>query len=158
MTTNKELEQQMYRNLGGRRYKQGYYRLKNPDKYIGKNKDKIRFMSSWEHKFHEFLDSNVNVIAWGSECIIIPYIKPTDNQVHRYFPDYYIKYKDKYNQVVEEIIEIKPSKQLQNSADLMEALLFSINTAKWKAAQVFCEQKGYKFRILTERDLFKGKR
>jgi hypothetical protein len=157
MTTNKEIEQKMYRSFGGRRYHQGYYKLKNPKKYVGKNKDKIRFMSSWERKFHEFLDNNVSVLEWGSECLAIPYLKPTDNQMHRYFPDYYIKYKDKYNQVVEEIIEIKPSKQLQNSADLMEALMFSINTAKWKAAEQYCKQHGYRFRILTERELFRRK-
>ena len=68
----------------------GKYRPVNPKKYRGDYKNVI-YRSLWELKFMKWCDGNKNVIEWGSEEIIIPYISPVDNRVHRYFPDFYVK-------------------------------------------------------------------
>ena len=66
------------------RFKQGYFKPTNPEKYKG-NVDKIFYRSSWELKFNNWCDKHPSVLEWSSEEIVIPYKKPTDNQMHRYF-------------------------------------------------------------------------
>ena len=58
-----------------------------------------------------YCDNNPNIIEWGSEEVIIPYRSPVDRKVHRYFPDFYIKYRNSKGDVLREIIEVKPKKQ-----------------------------------------------
>jgi hypothetical protein len=141
-------------------YQQGRYIPKNPSKYIG-DITKIRYMSSWEYEMHKFLDNNPYVIEWASEEIAIPYIKPTDNKVHKYYVDYYIKYVDKNGNIKTELIEIKPTTQTKASrskktiTQLKENITFAINVAKWKAAQDFAYKNGWTFRIITENEIFK---
>lgn len=143
------------------RFKQGYYTPVNPDKYIGKDGDKIRYMSSWELNFNRFLDNNPNILRWSSEDIAIPYIKPTTGRVHRYFPDYWIEYQDASGALKQEIIEVKPKSQTRRTRSknpktrLYEDITYAINIAKWQAATEFCKQHGMIFRILTEHELFK---
>lgn len=145
-----------------RGFRQGLYQPRNPEKYKG-DPTKIRYMSSWELKTHQFLDGNPNILEWSSEEIAIPYLKPTDKRVHRYFPDYWVKFRNKEGQLVEEIWEVKPENQTQapsrrgkrKKQQLYESLTYAVNVAKWKAAKAFCDQHGYIFRIVTERQLFK---
>lgn len=145
-----------------RGYKQGWYTPRNPGKYRGDSKH-IRYMSSWELHAHRFLDGNPNVLEWSSEEIAIPYVRPTDRRVHRYFPDYWVKYKDAHGRIYEEIWEVKPAKEISQPTrvgksrkqQLLESITYAINVAKWKAAQTYCRQHGYKFRIITETHLFK---
>jgi len=89
----------------------GFYKPKNPTKYRG-NPTNIVYRSLWERKFMVFCDSNPSIIEWGSEEIIIPYRAP-DGKVRRYFPDFYIKVKEKSGKLTKYIIEIKPKKQTQ---------------------------------------------
>lgn len=49
------------------RFKQGYFKPKNPKKFMG---EYAVFRSSYERKFLLWADSNPNVIEWGSENII----------------------------------------------------------------------------------------
>ena len=77
--------------LPSKHYKQGYFVPTNKDKYVG-DITKIRYMSSWEHDFNKFLDTNPNILRWSSEEIVVPYIKPTTGKVHRYYPDYCIEF------------------------------------------------------------------
>ena len=141
-------------------YKQGYYKLVNPEKYRG-NPDKIRYMSSWELDTHAFFDNNPMVIEWASEGIIVPYIKPTDGKVHRYMVDYWVKYVDKQGNVHVELIEVKPASQTKapkrrkGKSSVYEQLQYAVNVAKWEAAQAYATSKGWKFRILTEKSIFK---
>ena len=145
-----------------RSFKQGYYKPKHPEKYIG-NPNKIRFMSSWELDFNKFLDNNQRILAWSSENIHVPYLKPTTGKVHKYLVDYYVKYVTKHGELVEELIEIKPDKQTRaptkqgksRKTQVYEQVTYAVNIAKWKAAAKFAKDKGWKFRILTERSLFK---
>jgi trans-aconitate methyltransferase len=71
----------------------GYYKPSYPNKYKG-DPNNIVYRSLWERKFMVYCDTNENILEWGSEEIVVPYKSPVDNRYHRYFPDFYIKYKD----------------------------------------------------------------
>ena len=144
-------------------FKQGWFKPRHPEKYRG-DAEHIRYMSSWELHTHKFLDNNPNVLQWSSEEIAIPYIKPTDRLVHNYFPDYWVRYKNRTGKIIEEIWEVKPKKEISppkrvgktRKQQLLEGVKFAINTAKWKAAQHFCRKNGYTFRLMTEEQIFKS--
>ena len=139
---------------------QGKYTLNHPEKYVG-DVNKVIYRSSWELHAHKFLDNNPNVIEWGSEVVVIPYVKPTDKKVHKYFIDLYVKYKNRSGEIVRELIEIKPKKQTRASRSrnrkhkLYEDITYAINSAKWQAAKQFADKNGFKFTILTEDQLFR---
>lgn len=141
------------------KYQQGLYTPKNPGKYLG-DVTKIRYMSSYELHMHTFLDNNPNVIAWNSEGVIIPYVKPTDGKVHRYLVDYFVQYKNKSGEIICELIEVKPESQTKKSRSrnpktkLVESLTYAVNLAKWEAATKYAKERGWKFKIITERSLF----
>ena len=135
----------------------GKFKPKNYKKYKG-DPTKIVYRSLWERRFMVYCDNNDKIIEWGSEELIIPYRSPLDKKVHRYFPDFYIKYLNKEGNVVREIIEVKPKKQLrppktpkrQTKRYLQECATFMVNQAKWKAAEEYCSDRKMKFRYLTE--------
>lgn len=134
----------------------GLYTPKHPEKYIG-DPNKIRFLSSWELRFMEFCDNNPNVISWGSEEFRIKYFHPIKKKVCDYIPDFIIKYKDMHENIITEVIEIKPMKQSQSSAKMStyDQVQLVINSAKWTAAKALCDNAGIKFRVLTEQQMFK---
>ena len=138
----------------------GKYQPRNPKKYVG-DPSRIHYRSLWERKFMVYCDSNQSIIEWGSEEVIIPYISPWDNKVHRYFPDFYIKVKQSDGNLKKFIIEIKPKKQTKPPKPvtrktkkwLKEVKTWGINEAKWKSATKWCENNNMKFQILNEDDL-----
>jgi hypothetical protein len=141
------------------RFKQGYFRPKNPKKFIG---EFAIFRSSYERKFMIWADNNPNVLEWGSEQIIVPYISPIDNKIHRYFVDNYIVLKEG-DKIRKYLIEIKPFKQTQAPKEskkkkratvLYENTQWAVNQAKWESAKVYAKSKGAEFIILTEKELF----
>jgi hypothetical protein len=93
-------------------YRQGKFRPQKPEKYKG-DPTKIIYRSSYELKFMQYCDLTESVNEWRSEEFFIPYISPIDNKVHRYFPDFFVKYKDKNGQNRTLVIEIKPEKDLK---------------------------------------------
>ena len=135
----------------------GRFRPKNSKKYKG-DPTKVFYRSLWERRFMHYCDTTPSILEWNSEEIIIPYVSPLDNKIHRYFPDFYIKYLNKEGNVVREIIEVKPKKQLrppktpkrQTKRYLQECATFMVNQAKWKAAEEYCSDRKMKFRFLTE--------
>jgi hypothetical protein len=143
----------------------GKFKPKNYKKYRG-DPTKIFYRSLWERRFMVYCDNNEKIIEWGSEEIIIPYRSPLDKKVHRYFPDFYIKYVNKDKQVVREIIEVKPKKQLNPPKEpkrrtqryLNEVTTYMVNQAKFKAAQEYCDDRKLGFRILTEDHLVPKKK
>jgi len=155
--------------VGFRNNNQGYYKPLHPEKYVKGKKDSaldkkgIRFMSSWELQTCKFLDMNPNVLRWSSEEIAIPYIKPTTGRIHKYFPDYWVEYKNKAGKTISEIWEVKPDAQTKppkttgknKKRQLWESINWAINVAKWEAATLFCRKYGLKFRIVREMDIFK---
>lgn len=144
------------------KFRQGYFTPTHPEKYKG-NIEKIRYMSSWELSFHQFLDTNPHILQWSSEPFSIPYIKPTDGRIHRYYPDYWVEYKNKRGTIIHEIIEVKPESQTKppvrrgkrKKTQITEQIMYAINTAKWASAQKFCDRNRLKFRIVTEQQLYK---
>ena len=141
----------------------GKYKPKNPDKYLG-DPTKITYRSLWERRFMVFCDGNDSVISWGSEEVVIPYISPIDNRKHRYFVDFIVETKNKKGFKEVTLIEVKPKAQCKEPTKnnkkptrrfIREVARWGVNSAKWKAATEFEENKGWKFKILTEDDLVK---
>ena len=140
----------------------GKFRPKNPNKYKG-NPTNIIYRSLLERRFMVYLDNNPSVLKWGSEEIIIPYISPVDNRMHRYFPDFYMKVRQKDGTNKKFIIEVKPKAQCKEPVRnpkrrtkrwLNEVFTYAVNQAKWKSAEEICKDHGMEFKIFTEDHLF----
>ena len=138
----------------------GRFKPKNYKKYKG-DPTNVFYRSLWERRFMVYCDNNPNILEWGSEDIIIPYKSPLDKKVHRYFPDFFIKYKNSSGKIIREIIEVKPKRHLSPPKEpkrktkryLGEVNTYIINQAKFKAAEEFCKDRKLGFRILTEEHL-----
>jgi hypothetical protein len=144
---------------------QGYYKLDNPEKYIG-DPEKIIYRSSWEFRFCKYCDHTADVLKWSSEPVGIPYLHPLDNRMHTYYVDYYMRLK-KANSYEDVFAEVKPKASLQKP--LLEGQKITtkklkhynnalktwlINRAKFAAAKQFAELKGSRFILVTEEFLF----
>ena len=131
---------------------------KNPSKYIG-DATKIISRSSWETRIFHFMDDNPGVLFWNSEEIEIPYYSSIDNKMHRYFPDVLAKMKTKSGIDKTYLIEVKPAKErfpptTKNKKQFItEMCTYTVNQAKWKAAEEFCKSRGIEFLIVDEFDL-----
>ena len=141
-------------------YKGKYY-PRYPKKYKGDPRN-IIYRSLWERKFMNYCDLTETVSEWQSEEFWIPYRSPIDNRIHRYFPDFFIKYKDKDSNIRRSVIEVKPMREtLQPKATkgksrktmINESMTYVKNQAKWKAAREFCEDRKLEFKIMTEKEL-----
>jgi hypothetical protein len=137
----------------------GRFRPQNPSKYKG-DASNIIYRSSWELRVMKYLDENTSIIWWASEELPIPYLSPVDNRPHRYFPDFIVRAINKEQKEVTMIIEVKPEKQTKPPTQkrktrqyLNEVVTYAVNEAKWKAANLFCKEHGWQFKILTEKDL-----
>ena len=139
------------------KFQRGRYTLKNPEKYVGLKTPTYR--SGWEHAFMRLCDEHPNVYKWASESIRIPYRHPLTGKYTIYVPDFFIAYTDKNGRPHAEVIEIKPENQTltekvgknkYNQAQLI------INKAKWMSAQMWCKNKGFRFRVINEKDIFHG--
>ena len=138
----------------------GKYKPSYPKKYKG-DPTNIVYRSLWERKFMVYCDNNPSVIEWQSEEFCIPYRSPIDNKVHRYFPDFFIKYKDVSGKIKSSLIEIKPMRQCypppkpkrQTKKYLNEAYEYAKNQAKWRAAQDYCADRMWEFKVMTEKEL-----
>ena len=130
----------------------GKFRPQNYKKYKG-DYTKIIYRSGWELKFMKHLDRQPEILRWSSEEVVIPYKSPIDGKWHRYYPDFWVK--TSKNEI---LIEIKPKKQTKppklnprhKRRYLKEVRTWGVNEAKWKAAEEFCENKGWRWEIMTE--------
>ena len=136
----------------------GWFRPKNPKKYNG-DPSNIVYRSSWELRVMKWLDEHPNVIWWASEELPIPYVSPVDNRVHRYFPDFIARIRQVHKEVTV-VIEVKPFNQTQMPKQkrktqkfLQEIATYAINQEKWRAADLFCKEHGWQFKIITEKEL-----
>lgn len=136
----------------------GKFSPKNPTKYLG-NPTNIWYRSLWERRVMEHLDTNLGVLQWSSEEIVIPYLSPVDNKYHRYFPDFFVR---TANGAM--ILEVKPMsqsvapevKKRKTKSYITEVMTYGVNQAKWKAADEYCKDRGWKFKVVTEKDIFKN--
>jgi len=146
-------------------YHQGKFTPNNPKKYRG-DPTNIIYRSSWELKLCRYLDRHPKVLEWASEEFWIPYRSPFDKSgrsFRRYFPDFWVRRIDKHDNEEILVIEVKPetqSKPPRKPKDnrgkkryLREQVTWGINRAKWKYAEEYCKQRGWKFEVFTEREL-----
>jgi hypothetical protein len=143
------------------KYRQGKYRPHNPQKYGG-DPSNIVYRSSYELKFMQYCDLTESVNSWKSEEFCIAYRSPIDDKVHRYFPDFFVKYKDKDGNNRTLVVEIKPAKDLKmpetNPKRRTKSWAYSVkmwvvNQAKWEACREYCKDRGWEFKVFTEREL-----
>jgi len=143
------------------KFLQGKFNPKHPEKYVGDPKN-IQIRSSYELRAMMWLDDNPAVIKWGSEEFHIPYVKPTDGKIHRYFPDIVFQYKAADGSIRKVLVEIKPEVQTRppklattktgkaSRRYLNEAMTYATNMAKWEAAQSWCKKNGFEWMIWDE--------
>jgi hypothetical protein len=136
----------------------GWFTPQNPKKYKG-DPSNIVYRSSWELRVMKYLDEQPNVIWWASEEIVIPYKSPVDQKIHRYFPDFVAKIRQKDKEITV-IMEVKPYKQTQLPTQkrktkrfLQEVATYAVNQEKWRAADLFCKEHGWQFKLITEKEL-----
>lgn len=147
------------------KYKQGLYSIINPTKYIG-DIDNIIYRSSWEKRFCQYFDTNINIIKWTSEpSLDIRYWNPIDKKEHTYNVDYYIQIK-RGNLLENWLIEIKPENQYdinmrpkEPTGNITQQKIraynqklktWITNRAKFEAATRYAENRGYRFGAINE--------
>lgn len=146
------------------KYHQGVFVPTNKQKYIGVIP--IKYRSSWEYYFMNYLDLKEEVIKWSSETIVITYFD-LKNKSHRYYTDFYYELQNPNNPTLLEkvLVEIKPLKELtppdrplNETSKALSNYEYAIRTymknkLKWSAAVDFCNTRGWKFVIITEQHL-----
>jgi len=138
----------------------GFFKPYFPEKYKG-NPAQIVYRSSWELKLMNYLDRHSDVISWQSEEFFIPYRSPVDRKIHRYFPDFLVKKKEKDGSIKTVMIEVKPEKQTRlpkhpgkvTKRYITEVYTWGVNEAKWNAAKEYCLDRGWLFQVFTEKHL-----
>jgi hypothetical protein len=140
------------------KYLQGLFKPNKPEKYSGDIRN-IVYRSSWEMAFMCRLDKDPNVVEWSSEETVIPYVSPVDDSYHRYFVDFQYKTRDGKTYLIEikpisQTIQPNPPKSKKVSKGFIEKMkTYAVNKAKWAAAEEFCLDRGWSFKVLTESDL-----
>ena len=139
------------------KYFQGLFKPINPQKYKG-NPTRICFRSSYEYKLLSYLDKHPDIVWYSSEELSIPYRSPLDKRLKRYYPDILCKSK---NEII--MIEVKPRYQCSppvltegkkmTASHKRAVITYLINDAKWRAAEAYCEDRGWRFKIMTETEL-----
>lgn len=140
----------------------GRYAPTNRNKYKG-NIEKVHYRSSWELAVMKWLDFSPLVKKWNSEDVVIQYKDTFDQKNHRYFIDFWVEFE---NGIVY-LWEVKPYAQTQvptppkritpatKARHLEEVFTYQKNKAKWIAAKKFADERGWIFKVLTEKALRK---
>ena len=146
------------------RYRQGYYKLENPDKYTG-DPTQIIYRSSYEYKFCRYCDFTKEVINWASEPFSVKYFDPVKKKQREYHIDFFIKVA-KGGTMLNYLVEVKPKDKLtmpvlESRATLkrlkqynQEMEEFIVTKAKKEAAEAYAHAMGYKYIIVTEDFLY----
>lgn len=166
----------------GANYLKGKFFPRHPEKCLNYNKKlneqtkDIYFRSSFEKIFANWLDLQENIIEWGSEITEIPYVSTIDGKAHRYITDFTFTCKDRDNEVVKWLIEVKPSSQVPKLDEAGNIIFPALkkgknltqkridnwreycnvlrkNHDKWTQAERWCRQNGYRFKVITEEEL-----
>lgn len=142
----------------------GKFTPNNPKKYVG-DLDKITYRSSWERAFMSWCDNTPEIIGWSSETAVVPYFDPVAQKARRYYIDFKILTKRSDGSFKVTLIEIKPYKQTikprpnkrkSEKTVMMEQATWITNKAKWTAAKAYAAQRGWEFKIITEKEIFGG--
>ena len=73
---------------------------------------------------------NENIVEWASEEFCIPYLSPLDGRVHRYFPDFLIKVKERNGSTKTYVVEVNPKDKLNHHKESQKVTKSFINEAK----------------------------
>lgn len=152
-------------------YYQGLYKVKNRQKYMGD--DNPIFKSSIEKRAFYYFDHNINILRWGYEIVSVPYFFTLDQKWHKYIVDAYAEVRGTDGKMKNYLIEIKP--QSQNVWDVNGKIVMpkppkrktakswqnyqkrmieaTRNACKWEAAKRFCIERGWEFKIVTDKNL-----
>jgi len=139
---------------------QGKFSPRNPDKYKG-DPTNIIYRSSWEKIFMKWCDERPSIKSWQSEEKCLWYDDPVTKKKRRYFPDFIIMF-EKDGKMMTEMIEVKPQAQVdgpnpnpkrRTQAWVNQVKTYLTNMAKWEAAAKVCEERGWSFRLVSEKDL-----
>lgn len=144
---------------GGVAYK-GRYKPVNVSKYMG-DPTNITYRSGLELKLMRYLDLHQDVLGWSSEEVVIPYRSPIDNRMHRYFCDFFVRMRDADGNIGHLLVEVKPLAQCREPVKksrasrrfLMEVRTWGVNKAKWAAAKAYADSRGWRFVIMTEKEI-----
>ena len=165
MAQQKKNIQDFLKPQKGSKVRQGYFTPMNPQKYKGET-SKIIYRSSWELKFLQYCDQHESVVEYAAEPIGIPYINPILKKECTYWIDCYMATKNQDGSLTKWLIEVKPNKYLtppeppnrltekQTMSYVRHAKSYIINTAKFKAAEVYAHKRMMRFGIITENFLF----
>jgi hypothetical protein len=132
----------------------GVYR---PSKKYSGNPTNVIYRSLWERQSFIWCDRNPDVVSWSSEEIVIPYRSTIDGKIHRYYMDLKIEFTNGTILLVEikpYSQTIKPKRKNKTLAKyIQEVKTWGVNTSKWDAAYKYAKQKGWIFKIWTEKEL-----
>jgi hypothetical protein len=158
---------------------EGYYHIKNKEKYIG-DTGLVIYRSAWEFSFCKWCDYSPSVLRWSSEPIKIPYYdrisklaeckkygldpnNPANWVVKNYNTDFWIQIQKQDGTIEKWFIEIKPKSKLKRPDPVpkdsllriqkkynKEAKEFIINEAKFAAMNEYAIRNGAKFFVFTE--------
>lgn len=144
------------------KYNQGFFHPQSPQKYVG-DAGNIVYRSGLEWRLMRYFDQNSGVLAWSSEEVKIPYVRPDDGNYHLYYPDFLVRVRKADGGDRTLLIEVKPAKQTlppktpetrsQQRRYLKETVTFAVNTAKWEAAKKWCSLRGCDFLVITEKEI-----
>lgn len=156
--------------------KQGWYKVLNKQKFIPPTNESksvmksykvfddeihVNYRSSLELKAIKYCDMNKYIKRYSLEPFSIQYYKPTTKKFHRYFVDLYIEFENNqkflveiksYKETIKPTIPKKKTQKAMLNYNKAEET-YAINLCKWKAAEAFCQERGIRFLILTEREL-----
>jgi len=135
--------------------KTGTYLLKNPEKYCGSQPPVYK--SNLEYLFCRYADTNPAVVSWGYENAVVKYLDRSCSpaKVRRYYVDFVCKirvgpaFKTVWVEIKNSCEATKPGPK----AAPKTVLTWIKNSCKWQAARMVAKQRGYDFRILTEKEL-----
>jgi hypothetical protein len=118
-----------------RRRKGGYKRGIHASPKAGE----CKYRSGWELAYMLWLDQNVDVLEYSYEKVQIQYVSnKRTGKLRTYFPDFLVKYPDRT-----ELVEIKPSKRLQQAKVVK----------KLTCATFWCQTHGAVLKVMTEKEL-----
>lgn len=163
---------------------QGYYNVKNKEKYIG-DPNLVIYRSGWEWSFCAWADASPSVLRWSSEPVKVPYLdriskleenikmgldpnNPRNWAKKNYNTDFWIEIDKGGDKPEKWFIEVKPKKDLKKpepipaNAPLKEIKKYNarmktyiINEAKFKALTEWARINNTHFYIFHEETLMK---
>jgi hypothetical protein len=133
---NMQMKVMVWKDFGTKKRK----KLKFEEGYLISTKNHgmpMHYRSSYERKIYECLEKLPRVVSYRVEPFYVPYFYGTKHR--KYYPDIKVDFVDG----AVEIWEVKPSKQTSSKQ----------NRAKWEACVEYCNPRGWKFVVKTEKGI-----